>query len=66
MADIDRRIKPSDLKAECMRCGGSGRRMVKKVEAFPITKHQHTVMEYAGPCPHCSGSGRTFPRKVDV
>lgn len=66
MAEIDKRIKPSDLKAECMRCGGSGRNIARTKTEYPTLKHVQVEERYVGPCIHCSGSGRVFPRKIDV
>lgn len=61
------RIKPSDLRSECMKCGGDGRAWESvSIPANYIIPAEQTVRRFKGPCSVCSGSGRVFPRKIDV
>lgn len=62
--DAPNRIKPSDLRTECMRCGGDGR--IHDKDEVVVTGKSTVVVTYLGGCRHCSGAGKVFPRKVDI
>lgn len=65
--DAPKRITPADLRSECQACGGSGAKVIREVQNFPLLKNTHTILRtVAGGCEKCGGYGRTIPRKVDI
>lgn len=58
------RIKRSDLRVECMGCGGTGREFRRVVENFGNINHQHVTTRDMGPCKGCAGMARLYPRKL--
>lgn len=71
MAEVDRRIKPGDLRSECLKCGGDGRAWVNVPQQMydPTTgvpAGTYMVRKFKGQCVPCSGTGKVFPRKIDI
>lgn len=61
-----KRIKPADLRAECMKCGGDGRAWETATIPGNLIVPQHTMRRMSGPCKPCGGTGKVFPRKIDI
>ncbi len=54
------RIKRSDLRVECMKCGGDGREWAMR----PDPKTGFMARRHVGPCKACAGMARLYPRKL--
>lgn len=51
-----RRIRASDLRVECQKCGGTGDKLVRSIERRTI------IIRRVGHCSHCEGMVHTKPR----